>query len=455
MEVLHTVIAILLAVGLIIVVKVDPVISLIVASLYLGLAAGVGFADTITAITSGFGSIMAEVGLLIGFGVLIGALLHSLGTFHRLVQALLRLVGPGRLAYALAGALSTTFPSIYVDVQVVLAAPLARSSAPHLGRRGLPLLAGAIGTGIFAGYVFVIPGLAAVSIAGLLDVPLGTWLVYGIVLGPLTALVTTFLFSLLLRTGYWKPEHDEEEGAAAERDTASSEAADEKVRADAEPTDGLPLPVLLLPILVPLVLIALGAFADVLDVSTPFIAFLGDANVALFVGLVGAYALARSTLGRETTDGALSTGFGTTGEILLITGIGGSLGAVIGATGLDATLADLFSADAGAPVVVSILLAWFVAAVLHLAIGSVSVAAITAAGIIAPVVASTGVAPVAIGLAIASGSMFALQVNSNFFWMFKSLLNLTTQGALKTMTVVTSIASLVSLPAVIAIALVV
>ena len=456
MEVLHTIIAILLAVGLIIWVKVDPVISLIIASLYLGLAAGVGFADTITAITTGFGSIMAEVGLLIGFGVLIGALLHSLGTFHKLVHALLRLVGPGRLPYALAGALSAIFPSIYVDVQVVLAAPLARSSAPHVGKRGLPLLAGAIGTGIFAGYVFVIPGLAAVSIAGLLDIPLGTYLVYGIVLGPLTALVTTFLFSLLLRTGYWNPEHDEEDGAADARETAATEAGAEAARTDADgdADTGLPLGVLLLPILVPLVMIAFGAFADLGDFSTPFIAFLGDANLALFVGLLGAYGLSRFNLGGESTDEALSTGFKTTGEILLITGIGGSLGEVIKATGLDQTLSDLFSADAGAPIIVSVLLAWFIAAVLHLAIGSVSVAAITAAGIIAPVVASTGVAPVAIGLAIASGSMFALQVNSNFFWMFKSLLDLTTQGALKTMTVVTSIGSLVSLPVVVVLALV-
>nr|MCW2727944.1 gluconate transporter [Aeromicrobium sp.] len=455
MEVLHTTIAILLAVGLIIAVKVDPVISLIVASLYLGLASGVGFADTLAAITTGFGSIMAEVGLLIGFGVLIGALLHSLGTFHKLVHALLGLFGPERLPYALTAALSTIFPSIYVDVQVVLAAPLARSSAPHVGRRGLPLLAGAIGTGIFAGYVFVIPGLAAVSIAGLLDIPLGTWLAYGIVLGPLTALVTTLLFSLLLRTRYWKPEQDEKTGAAAERESAASDAREEARAGTATHDEGLPLAVLLLPILVPLVLIAFGAFAKVLEFSTPSIAFLGDANIALFIGLLGAYTLSRIKTGGEQTDGALASGFKTTGEILLVTGIGGSLGEVIKATGLDKTLSDLFSADAGAPIIVSVLLAWFVAAVLHLAIGSVSVAAITAAGIIAPVVASTGVAPIAIGLAIASGSMFALQVNSNFFWMFKSLLNLTTQGALKTMTVVTSIASLVSLPAVVAIALVV
>ena len=85
---------------------------------------------------------------------------------------------------------------------------------------------------------------------------------------------------------------------------------------------------------------------------------------------------------------------------------------MIKATGLDKTLADLFSADSGSPVVISVLLAWFIAAVLHFAIGSVSVGAITAGGIIAPIVASTGVAPVVICLAIASGAMFALHVTA-------------------------------------------
>ena len=70
--------------------------------------------------------------------------------------------------------------------------------------------AGALGTGIFAGYVFVIPGLAAVSIAGLMDIPLGLWLVYGLVLGPLTAIVTTLIFRWLLRGRYWKADKDEE-----------------------------------------------------------------------------------------------------------------------------------------------------------------------------------------------------------------------------------------------------
>jgi gluconate:H+ symporter, GntP family len=445
---LHTAIAIVLAIGLIIQFKVDPVISLILASLYLGLAAGVGFVETIEAIALGFGEIMAEVGLLIGFGVLIGALLHATGAFHRLVDVLVRAVGAARLPYAMTTIHSTILPSIYVDVQVVLASPVARSAAPYIGRNGLPAMASAVGAGIFAGYVFVIPGLAAISIAGLLDVSLGTWLLFGIVIGPITAILTSIVMRLLLRGRLWKPESDEDvDEALAEQE------AHETAPVDAEQHQSLPLGVLLLPILVPLLMIAFGAFAELLDFSNSFIAFLGNANLALFVGLLGAYLLSRARAGLERTRETMTEGFHTTGEILLITGVGGSLGAVITETSLDAVLADLFQAEAGAPVILSILLAWFIAALLHLAIGSVSVAAITAAGIIAPILGSLSVAPIVIGLAIASGALFALQVNSNFFWMFKALLGLSTKGSLKTLTAATSVASVVSLPLVVAVSL--
>jgi H+/gluconate symporter-like permease len=467
---LHTAIAIILAVGLILWLKVDPVISLLLASLYLGLASGVGFAGTIEAIAAGFGEIMAEVGLLIGFGVLIGAFLHSAGTFQRLLNVFVRVVGASRLPYALSLLHSTLLPSIYVDVQVVLASPIARSAAPYIDRNGLPLMASALGAGIFAGYVFVIPGLAAISIAGLLNVPLGTWLLFGIVIGPLTAILTSLIMRLLLRGRLWKPESDEDVDPAMAEQEALERAVAE---AHAGPAGGhggsvgsevgtagvgaphaggtdvarsLPLLVLLLPILVPLFLIAFGALAELFDFSNSFIAFLGNANFALFVGLLGAYLIFRATAGLERTRETMSVGFHTTGEILLITGVGGSLGAVIGKTNLDEALGGLFSADVGAPIILTILLSWFIAAVLHLAIGSVSVAAITAAGIIAPILGSLNVAPVVVGLAIASGALFALQVNSNFFWMFKALLGLSTKGSLKTLTVATSIASMVSLP---------
>ena len=444
MVVLHTAIAIVLVIGLIIRGRVDPVISLVLGSLYLGLASGVGFTGTLEAITLGFGEIMAKVGLLIGFGVVIGSLLHATGAFKRMVSALVSAVGPKRLPYAMAGAMSTIFPSIYVDVQVVLASPVARSAAPHLGPGGLPLLAGAIGTGIFSGYVFVVPGLAVILIAGQVDVSLGAWLLWGLMIGLATALVTTFLFRMLLGTGYWKPETDED----PDESMVEIEAHDAEI--DAEHDANVPsLGTSVAPIVVPLLMIAFGAFADLAGISNDFIDFIGNANLALFVGLLWAYLLARSSIGVERTNTALSEGFRTSGEILLITGVGGSLGEVISASGMGEALGALFSADTGGPVLLSILLAWFIAAVLHLAIGSVSVAALTASSIIGPLLPQLAVSPVVIGLAIASGALFAVQVNSNFFWMFKALLGLSTIGALKTLTVVTSVASVVSLPLVI------
>jgi gluconate:H+ symporter, GntP family len=216
-----------------------------------------------------------------------------------------------------------------------------------------------------------------------------------------------------------------------------------------------PLYVSLLPILVALLLIAFGAIAEAAGLKSPVVAFFGDPVFALFVGLLGAYLLAWRTLANEQLEESMNDGFSATGQILLITGIGGSLGAVIGETGLDKILGSFFSAEAGTPGVLTILLAWLIAAVLHLAIGSISVAAITAAGILAPIMNSLEVPTVVIGLAIGSGALFALQVNSNFFWMFETLLGLTTQGTLKALTFVTALASVVSLILILVLSLVV
>jgi GntP family gluconate:H+ symporter len=480
--VLHTAIAILVIVLLIVVAKVDPVISLVIGTLYLGVAAGLGFGNTIETLVQGFADIMGEVGLLIGFGVLMGTLLTAMGALQKLVELLLRILGPRRLPYAFSAALSTIFPSIYVDVQLVLASPLARSAAPRLGRNGIAMMSGTLTAGILVGYVFVVPGLATVAIAGLLDVPLGTMLIYGTLIGPPTAVLTTFIYGRLLKYGLWNNAKDEahfedmvlgspdaiaeevrEEGPAittpegdpsVAEDARKGTPADEAERQTAHHHTP-PLYVSLSPIVVALLLIAFGAVAEAFGLEAPVIKFLGDPVFALFLGLLGAYLLAWRTLTNEHVEEAMHKGFNATGQILLITGIGGSLGAVIGETGLDKILGGFFSAEAGVPDMITILLAWVIAAILHLAIGSISVAAITAAGILAPILGSIDVPTVVLGLAIGSGALFALQVNSNFFWMFETLVGLTTQGTFKALTLVTSMASVVSLLLILALSLVV
>lgn len=458
MIVMHAVIAILAVVLLIIVVKVDPVISLIIGSMYYGIAAGLGLETTLTTIVEGFGSIMAEVGLLIGFGVLIGALLYSMGALQRFVELLLRLLGPRRLPYVLASALTAVFPSIYVDVQLVLAAPLARGAAPSLGRRGLGIMAGAVTAGILVGYVFVVPGLGTISIAGLLDIPLAQMLGIGLLVGLATVLLTVFIYSFLVRRGFWNPETDEAAAPAETVETdeqdATGTSASSGTSASADSGGSAPtiarvrqphLVLALSPVYVPLILIASGAILSAVGAGNAVTGFLGDPVFALFTGLVIAYVISQVFAGREATNSSMNEGFSTTGQILLITGVGGSLGEVISATDLADVLGGFFSANAAAPVIVSVLIAWLIAAVLHLAIGSISVAAIAASGIIGPILGQLDVSPIVIGLAIGSGALFALQVNSNFFWMFQTMMGVTTKGALKALTFVTALASVISL----------
>src|ERR687895_462151 len=420
---LHTAIAIIAIVLLILVVRIEPVISLVIGTIYLGLAAGLGFEDTTGTIAQGFGDIMIEVGLLIGF--LLGELLLAMGALQKLVRVLLRLLGPQRLPYAFSAALSSIFPAIYVDVQLVLASPLARSAAPRLGRNGLAMMGGTLTAGILVGYVFVVPGLGTVAIAGLLNVPLGTMLIFGTLIGLFTAVLTTFIYGRLLRYALWNKAKDEVGSEEAEEESPAETEQQEQQQTDNTP----PLYVSLLPILVALLLMAFGAIAEAVGLKSPVVTFFGDPVFALFVGLLGAYLLAWRTLPNGRVGEAMSSGFDATGQILLITGLGGSLGAVITETGLQDILGWLFSAEAGTPVLLTILLAWLIAAVLHLAIGSISVAAITASGILAPILDGLEVPAVIMALAIGSGALFALQVNSNFFWMFHSLLGVTTRGA--------------------------
>src|SRR6478672_7373679 len=130
---INTAIAVAAVVLLIVRFKFNPVVSLVVGSAYLGLTTGLGTAETVKVISTGFGDIMAEVGLLIAFGVLMGAMLKEMGAIQRLVETLLRIFGPKRMPYALSLTIATASQSIFLDVLLVISAPLARCRFSHPG----------------------------------------------------------------------------------------------------------------------------------------------------------------------------------------------------------------------------------------------------------------------------------------------------------------------------------
>ncbi|MGJ7906065.1 GntP family permease [Actinopolyspora sp. H202] len=441
---LHTGVAIAGTILLILALRLEPLIALLCGSLYLGLATGLGFSGTTEAITGGFGGIMTDIGLLITFGVLLGSLLSVTGALRRLTEGLLRIFGAERSPYVFGTAMSSIFPAIYTDVLLVLTAPLGRSIAPRIRRDGRAAMGAALILGSELGLVLVVPGAGALAVAGLLHVSLGRMLLFGLLVTVPTALVTIYLYRLLLRGGLWNGEKDElaEEDPTGVPDEETAGISEDAPTGPPRQERRLPgLGVSLAPLFIAILLIAGGGIAKVAGITSGPLAFLGSPLVALFIGVVIAYSLAWGSFSRQVASSAVGNGLRECGPILIITGIGGSLGGVISATGLEDILAGYFSSNALSP----LLLAWFIAVVLHVTIGSTSVAAITAGSVLAPALGSTDIAPLLIALAAGSGALFAVHVNSNFFWMFQRLFGLTTRGTLKTCTLVTTLASVVSL----------
>jgi H+/gluconate symporter-like permease len=451
--------------------KLNPVISLVVGSAYLGLAVGVGVEETIEAITSGFGEIMTEVGLLIAFGVLMGAMLQQTGAIQRLVETLLRVFGPKRMPYAMSLTIATLLQSIFLDVLLVISAPLGRSMAKKIGKNGTARMATAMAIGLECGIVLTVPGVGALALAGLLGVPLGKMLLFGVLLVIPTVAIAVAIMLFLFNHGWWDEDRDEQEFLGA--DPENGDGDDDTTPDAAAPSSGsapaggsptslvgtkpgslvdtkksatvtraqAPLIVLFAPMLAALLLIALGACLDAADIQNPIVKFVSSPVIALLIGLIGTSFVGRYTLGAGPIQHAIATGFKESGQILILTGVGGSLAATIKATGLGDILGQYFTATTAAP----LLMVWVIAAVLHIAVGSVTISAITSAGILAPVAPLIGLDPVWIALAAGAGSLFAVHVTSNTFWLLQSLMGQSTRGTLKTCTVGVSVASIVAI----------
>lgn len=410
--------------------KISPAIALVVGAIYLGLVSGLGPEQTIKSITTGFGDLMTEVGLLIAFGVLLGSLMASLGAIEKLVDRLVRTFGPRSLPYTFGATVGTVLQSIFADVLLVITAPLASRLSRQIGPYGAARMCAAMALGIEVGLVFVLPGVGAVALAGVLNLSFGKMFIFGFITAVFTIVATLALFTVLAKRGLWNPKLDETEElpvAAAEEEERSRELP--------------PLPLLLAPLLLALALIAFGAIAEMAGFSSPWVDFLGDPVIALLIGLIGAVVLARWKLPAEQTAAAFKRGFHESGQILILTGVGGSLAQTVKDVGLGELLKGYFSTST----VVPLLLVWAVAAVLHIAIGSVTLASITAAGVLGPVMPMLGIDPVFVALAAGAGSLFVIHATSNTFWLLQTLLPQTTRGALKSVTLTVSAASIIAM----------
>lgn len=442
---------ILLLLFLIIKVRLQPFVALLAVSIVVGLSAGLSVtelfgtvqkSDVVSVIESGMGGILGHVAIIIGLGTMLGAILEVSGGAEVLASRLLGLFGEKRapLAMGLTG-LIFGIP-VFFDVGIFVLAPIVYAAAKRSGKSiliyCLPLLAGLSMT-----HAFLPPHPGPVAAAGLLKVDLGWVILMGIVCG-IPAVIAAWVFSAWVGKRIFVPVPQDMVEAAEE---AKAAVVAEQRAAGVEPREKpVPLGMVFAIIGTPLFLILLATFSSIaFDPSTlrSIIEFFGSPFVALTIALLMAYYLLgiRRGWSRKSLETVSTSSLKPVGNILLVVGAGGIFGAVLKASGVATALSDTFQ-DVGLPIIV---LAYLLSLVLRVAQGSATVAIVTTAGIVAPLLTEGNHSQAFVALvimAISAGSIFASHVNDGGFWMVAKYFGISERDTLKTWTVLESVLSL-------------
>lgn len=402
--------------------KIHAVLALIIAASIAGLAAGMAPDEVIDSITTGFGSTLATIGLVIGLGVMMGRILEVSGAAEKLAYTLIRWLGKKKEEWALAGAGFIISIPIFVDSAYVILSPLVKSLSRTTGRSILTLGISLAG-GLILTHHAVPPTPGPLGAAGIFGVSIGEMILWGIIL------TLPALFLIVLYAKIMGPRIE----AMIEADTGEAltpaEAFDEfQVRAEEREKELPSLFLAILPILLPIVLIffnTLSAYiadAGILDLPATLVsiaAFIGNPVIALLAGvLVAIYGLTRRQSRQGTLDD-MEHGVQAAGIILLVTGAGGALGAVL----RDSGTGDSIGAWVAGLPLPTIMIPFLIATVVRIIQGSGTVAIITAASISAPILAQVpDVNMVLAAQAAALGSLFFGYFNDSFFWVVNRML---------------------------------
>lgn len=425
-------------VGLIVLIaryKLHPFIALIVASGFLGLVTGLPVAKVVKEFQDGFGGTLGFVGVLLGLGTMLGKLMAESGGADRIARTLVDAFGKTRVHWAMMISAFLVGIPLFFEIGFVLLAPLvfivARRTGVSLIKIGIPLLAG---LSVVHGLVPPHPGpLLAIGVFG---ADIGKTIFYGLLVGLPTAIVAGPIYGAWISKRVPGAVTNEladvlapTRGADAERDM---------------PGFGITLFTILLPV-------ALMLAKTLADITTPdtspvrqWMDFIGNPIVALLAALlvgIWTFGFARGLDARQVGK-QLDASLLPVAAILLIIGAGGGFKQMLIATGVGRTIGELAVHAQLSP----ILLAWLVAALIRIATGSATVATITGAGIVGPIVTLVpNVNRELLVLATGAGSLILSHVNDAGFWLVKQYFGLTLAETFKTWTAMETIISVVGI----------
>ncbi|MER6379768.1 gluconate:H+ symporter [Streptomyces sp. NPDC001250] len=411
--------------------KLHAFLALTLGSLALGAAAGAPLDKAITSFTTGLGSTVAGVGVLIALGAVLGKLLADSGGADQIVDTILAKAGGRAMPWAMVLIASVIGLPLFFEVGIVLLIPVvlmvAKRGNYSLMRIGVPALAG---LSVMHGLIPPHPGpLVAIDA---LKANLGVTLALGILVAIPTVIVAGPLFSKVAARWVDVPAPDR----------MLPQRTSEELRH--RPGFGATLATMLLPV----VLMLAKALVDIVvddpaDRTQRAFDVIGSPLIALLAAVItGFFTLGRPAgFSRERLQQTVEKGLMPIAGILLIVGAGGGFKQTLIDSGVGRMILDISKSWS----IPAVLLAWLIAVVIRLATGSATVATVSAAGLVAPLAAGTSTAHTALlVLAIGAGSLFFSFVNDAGFWLVKEYFGLSVGQTVTTWSIMETILSVVA-----------
>ncbi len=426
-----TVVSILFLLILIIYFRMQAFIALLVVSLIVAIVGGIPVEDVIDTIQEGMGGILGYIAVVIGIGTMVGEILRVSGGAKQIASTILKSFGERKAPWALSLIGLIVAIPVFFEVALLLFIPLVydltRRTGKSILKYGIPLVAG-----IAVAHAFIPPTPGPVAVAALIGADLGWVIFFGLIAGIPSAIVGGIFFGKYIgdKIKLGVPEFILEQDDDDTVDTSLTKI----------PGFAISVTVIIVPLVLILLNTASGFFFVEGSSAYHWMSFIGHPFTALTIACLMAFYFLGTRLGftRDQVQEVATKSMQPVGMIILLTGAGGVFGRVLVSAGVGDVLVDVMS-DTALPIV---LFAFLVATVIRVAQGSATVAMVTSAGLIAPIIETVGYSAPLVGcvtIAIACGATVLSHVNDSGFWLVKEFFGMTEKQTLMSWTVMETI----------------